>query len=448
MQFISNTEKEKEEILAAIGVKKFSELVANLPPSTLFSPASEGLLKNGLSEMETLAHLKSLSSKNQTVENWAAFLGAGAYHHFIPSAVNALISRGEFLTAYTPYQPEASQGTLQATFEFQTMIAELYGMDMANASLYDGASAMAEAAFLALRETGRKKILVSQTVHPEYRHTLKTYCKNFEIVEIPYSEGVTSFPELEKQCDETFACVIIQTPNFFGAIEEGKKFSELAHKKGALLIVSANPISVGILSPPGEVDADIAVGEGQPLGIPLNYGGPYLGLFACKEKFMRKMPGRIVGMTKDLDGKRGFVLTLQTREQHIRREKATSNICTNEALMALAATVYLSLLGPQGLRECAKLNLHHAHYAAEQISKIPGFSLTFHSPFFNEFVIRSKTSPEKIQQHLSKNNIIGGLPLGRFYPELSDCTLFCTTEMNSKEQIDHLVRILKNNCSG
>lgn len=491
MQFISNSEQEKKEILSAIGVKNFEELISNIPPGSFFSPSSAGGLKNGLSEMEVLSQLNSLASKNQTVEELISFLGAGTYHHFIPSAVNALISRGEFLTAYTPYQPEASQGTLQSAFEFQSMICELYGMDVANASLYDGASALAEAALLALRETGRKKVLISKTVHPEYRAVLKTYCKSFlspepsdsplersvssatrprgvggrqadgacgegGIIEIPYSQGITSLSELEKLCDSQTACVIIQNPNFFGCIEEGEKFAELAHKNGALFLVSANPISLGLLTPPGEYGADIAVGEGQSLGIPLNFGGPYLGLFACKEKFMRKVPGRIVGMTKDLEGKRGFVLTLQAREQHIRREKATSNICTNEALMALAATVYLSLLGPKGLKEVAELCLQKAHYLASEISKIPGFSLAFTprshceensdeaiSSFFNEFVVRSKIAPEKIQEHLLKNNIIGGLPLGRFYPELSDATLFCATEMNSNIQNDSLVHALK-----
>lgn len=442
MNYISTTEEERKEIFSAIGVHSLEDLITNVPKKTRFS-SKNGILKNGISELETLTHLKSLASKNKTLEQQISFLGAGAYRHFIPSAIEPLISRGEFLTAYTPYQAEASQGTLQAIFEFQTMISELYGMDVANASMYDGASSLTEAALLAVRETGRNKILVSKTVHPEYRDTLKTYCKNYEILEVPYQNGVTSVSELEKMADENCACILIQTPNFFGSFEDGEKIGRIAREKGSLFIVSANPISLGIVIPPGDYGADIAVGEGQPFGIPLSFGGPYLGLFAAKEKFMRKTPGRIVGMTKDANGKRGFVLTLQTREQHIRREKATSNICSNEALMALAATVYLSLLGPDGLKEVGKLNLKKAHDAAESILKIPGFSLKFHSPFFNEFVIQSKIAPEKIRESLHQENIVGGLPLGQFYPELSDCTLYCATEMNSKSDIEQLTQILK-----
>jgi glycine dehydrogenase subunit 1 len=443
MQFVPTTEKEKQELLSAIGVRRFEDLIPNIPKQGLFAPAKGGMLKNGLSEMEVQAHLQTLAGKNKTVEQYASFLGAGAYHHFIPAAVGALITRGEFLTAYTPYQPEASQGTLQATFEFQSMVAGLYGMDVANASLYDGGSALAEAALLAVRETGRRKILVSRTVHPEYHETLNTYSKSFEVQEVPAdAAGVTSMAELEKRMDGA-ACVIIQTPNFFGCLEDGAKIAELAHKHGALLVVSADPLSLGMLTPPGDYGADVATGEGQPLGIPLHYGGPYLGLFACKEKFLRKVPGRICGMTKDANGKRGFTLTLQTREQHIRREKATSNICTNEALMALAATVYLSLLGPQGLKDCAQLNFDKAHYAADRIGKIPGFKLAFAAPFFNEFAVKSKLSPQKINQYLLTQGILGGLPLGKFYPELSDAVLYCVTEMNSREQIDRLAGALE-----
>src|SRR3989338_94986 len=444
MKFTANTEQEKKEMLSSIGVAGVEELFKNIPSNALFSPKKEGILKKGISEMEVLAHLKNLSSKNLTVADHTGFLGAGSYFHFISAVVPALISRGEFLTAYTPYQPEASQGTLQATFEFQTMIADLYGMNIANASLYDGASALAEAALLALRETGRKKILVSRTTHPEYRLTLQTYCNDFEIVEIPYSkDGTVALEKLNENLNEDVACVIIQNPNFFGLIEDGQTIGELAQKKNALFIVSANPISLGILEPPGEYGADIAIGEGQPLGISLNYGGPYLGLFSCKEKHLRKVPGRIVGITKDLEDKRGFVLTLQTREQHIRREKATSNICTNEALMALAATIRLSLLGPKGLKELAALNPKKAHLLSEEIKKIPDFKLSFSSPFFNEFVIQSKHKPEIIQEHCLKNKIVSGLNLSKFYPELENAMLWCVTEMNSKDQILQLVSLLK-----
>ncbi|MBI2915695.1 MAG: aminomethyl-transferring glycine dehydrogenase subunit GcvPA [Elusimicrobia bacterium] len=443
MQFISNTSQEKKEILETIGVNRLEDLFANIPRDSLFSPKINGVLKKGISEMEVSRELQSLADKNRTVAQIPSFLGAGAYHHFVPAAVPALISRGEFLTAYTPYQPEASQGTLQATFEFQTMISELYGMDVANASLYDGASALTEAALLAVRETGRKKILVSRTVHPEYRQTLKTYGKSLNIREIPFLNGTTSLDSLEKELDDQTACVILQTPNFFGSLEEGEKIGAMTHAAGSLLIVSSNPISLGILKSPGNYGADIATGEGQPLGISLNYGGPYLGLFSCKERYLRKIPGRIAGMTKDREGQRGFVLTLQTREQHIRREKATSNICTNEALMALAATIYLSLLGPKGLEEVALLNLKNAHILADKISQAPGFELAFTSPFFNECVVRSSQDPYQIRDHLSQKGIIGGLPLGKFYPDLSDCTLYCATEMNTEKEIESLVAALK-----
>ncbi|MBI4218050.1 MAG: aminomethyl-transferring glycine dehydrogenase subunit GcvPA [Elusimicrobia bacterium] len=443
MQFISNTSQEKKEILETIGVNRLEDLFANIPRDSLFSPKINGVLKKGISEMEVSRELQSLADKNRTVAQIPSFLGAGAYHHFVPAAVPALISRGEFLTAYTPYQPEASQGTLQATFEFQTMISELYGMDVANASLYDGASALTEAALLAVRETGRRKILVSRTVHPEYRQTLQTYGKSMNIREIPFLNGTTSLDSMEKELDDQTACVILQSPNFFGSLEEGEKIGAMARAAGSLLIVSSNPISLGILKSPGNYGADIATGEGQPLGISLNYGGPYLGLFSCKERYLRKIPGRIAGMTKDRDGQRGFVLTLQTREQHIRREKATSNICTNEALMALAATIYLSLLGPKGLEEVALLNLKNAHILADKISQAPGFELAFTSPFFNECVVRSAQDPYQIQDHLSHKGIIGGFPLDKFYPDLSDCTLYCATEMNTEKEIESLVAALK-----
>lgn len=443
MQFISNTKEEREDILRALRAQSFRHLIANIPEKALLHPSSNPELKEGKSEMEVLSHLESLSGRNTSLAQMPSFLGAGAYHHFIPSAVQSLISRGEFLTAYTPYQAEASQGTLQATFEFQTMIADLYGMDLANASLYDGASAAAEAALLGLRETGRKKILLSRGVHPEFRVVIKTYCKNFEIEEIPLEDGATSHSELERILDENVGCVLFQSPNFLGSIEEGEKITEIAHKKGALSIVSADPISLGILRPPGDYGADIATGEGQSLGIPLNYGGPYVGLFSCKEKWMRKIPGRVVGLTKDRDGKRGFTLTLQTREQHIRREKATSNICTNSALNALSACVYLSLLGPEGLYECARLNLENAHRAAEEICKIPGFTLAFKSPFFNEFVVRSKIPAKKINDHLLQKGIIGGLPLENFYDEFRDCILYSCTETNREDEIQTLSKSLK-----
>lgn len=438
MQFIANTPQERKEILSEIGVQKFEDLIKNIPASTLFSPSEKKVLKDGLSEMEVQKHLSALSHKNHPAGKLACFLGAGSYHHFIPAVVPALISRGEFLTAYTPYQPEASQGTLQATFEFQTLIAELYGMDVANASLYDGASALAEAALLAVRETGRRKILVSRAAHPEYRRVVQTYSKSFTVEEIALKDGKTSLPDLQSSLDSSTACVMIQSPNFLGILEDGAEIADLGHSAGALFVVSANPMSLGILSPPGVYGADLAVGEGQPLGLPMNFGGPYLGLFTCRQNLMRKMPGRVCGLTKDSNGKRGFTLTLQTREQHIRREKATSNICTNEALMALASTIYLSVLGPEGLKECATLNYENAHTVLDVVLKAKGFSRVFDSPFFNEFVVRSKIPPKQLNEALLKEGIVGGLDLGSSYPELKDCVLFCSTEMNSKEEIERL----------
>ncbi len=443
MQYVANTEKERKELLAEIGVSKFEDLIKNIPKNAIYSHTKKQTLQDGLTEMEVDAHLSALAHKNEPAGKKACFLGAGVYNHFIPAVVPSLITRGEFITAYTPYQPEASQGTLQATFEYQTMIAELYGMDVANASLYDGASALAEAALLAVRETGRKKILVSRAVHPEYRKVIQTYSKSFSVEEIAIENGQTSMKDLESKIDSDTACVMIQSPNFFGILEEGEQMGHAAKKSGALFVVSANPMSLGLLAPPGEYGADVATGEGQPLGIPMNFGGPNLGLFSCKFSHVRKMPGRVCGMTKDLNGKRGFTLTLQTREQHIRREKATSNICTNEALMALASTIYLSVLGPQGLKECAQLNFNRAHETKEAIAKIKGFSEVFSAPFFNEFVIRSKASPEKINKALRKAGIVGGLALEPYYPELKGCVLYCATEMIMPDDIEKLSETLR-----
>ncbi|OGR88442.1 MAG: glycine dehydrogenase (aminomethyl-transferring) [Elusimicrobia bacterium RIFCSPLOWO2_01_FULL_60_11] len=443
MQFIANTGQDRKELLSEIGISKFEDLIKNIPASALFSMEGKSVLKDGISEMEVQGRLSALADKNRPAGKSACFLGAGSYNHFIPAVIPALITRGEFLTAYTPYQPEASQGTLQATFEFQTLIAGLYGMDVANASLYDGASALAEAALLAARETGRRKILVSRAAHPEYRRVVKTYGKSFVVEEIALEDGRTSLKDLRSRLDGSVACVMIQTPNFLGILEDGPEISDLAHGAGALFVVSADPLSLGLLSPPGEYGADVAVGEGQPLGIPMNFGGPYLGLFTCSQKFVRKMPGRVAGMTKDLNGKRGFALTLQTREQHIRREKATSNICTNEALMALAATIYLSVLGPEGLKECATLNYQNARAALSAVLKGKGFSRAFDAPFFNEFTVRSKTPPKIVNEALLKEGITGGLPLGDFYPELKDAMLFCATEMNTPDEIERLGEAIK-----
>lgn len=441
MRFSPHTEEDRKQMLGVIGVKSIDELLKPIPRSLR---AAELNLPNGISELELKKALGKQAKKNEPAAQLVSFLGAGAYEHFISQIVESIISRGEFLTAYTPYQAEASQGTLQAIYEYQSLICELTGMDVANASMYDGASALAEAVLLAIRETGRMRVIFSDSLHPEYRQVFKTYLEGYkvELVEIPNSGGVFDEYALQKQIDQDTACVIIQNPNFYGCIEKVEKIENICHSYGALLVSCVNPISLGVLKSPGEYNADIAVGEGQPLGIPLNYGGPYLGFFAVKEKHMRKMPGRIVGMTKDVEGKRGYVLTLQAREQHIRREKATSNICTNEGLIALAATVYLSLIGKEGIKELAYQNVAKSHYLEDKIVKLKGYQLVFDHPFFNEFVIRCKKDPDKINAALRKEGFIGGLNLGRFYPKMSDCMLLCVTETKSKENLDRFVNAL------
>ncbi|MDA8228268.1 MAG: aminomethyl-transferring glycine dehydrogenase subunit GcvPA [Desulfitobacterium hafniense] len=439
MNYVPNTAAQREEILKRIGVKSVEDLLADIPQTVrLNRPLA---VEGGMSEQELVRHVKNLVSLNGNTEEYSSYLGAGAYEHYIPSFVDQLLLRSEFYTAYTPYQPEISQGTLQAIYEYQSLICELTGMDVSNASMYDGASALAEAALMACDATRRTKVLVLQTVHPEYREVLATYLRSrsFEMMEVPYKEGCSDLDNAEKLLTEEIACLVIQTPNFFGSIEAGEELARLAHSKGALLVVAVNPVSLGLLKPPGEYGADIVVGEGQAFGNPLNFGGPYLGFLACRDKHVRRMPGRIVGATKDRNGKKGFVLTLQAREQHIRRERATSNICSNEALCALAFTIHLSALGKAGLSNLAYLNLQKAHYAAKQISSLPGMNLAFEAPFFNEFVIKTEINPSKINQELIKHKIVGGLDLSRFYPELANHLLFCVTETKTKEDIDRLV---------
>ncbi|GAB6152406.1 aminomethyl-transferring glycine dehydrogenase subunit GcvPA [Desulfosporosinus burensis] len=439
MNFVPNTDSQKDRLLARIGIKSVEELFEDIPKEVrLQRPLA---IRGGMSEQDLVKHVKGLANRNTTVEEFSSYLGAGAYEHYIPSFVDQLLLRSEFYTAYTPYQPEISQGTLQAIYEYQTLVCELTGMDVANASMYDGASALAEAAIMSCDATRRNKVLVLQTVHPEYRGVLKTYLlsRGVELLEIPFKNGETDRAALVAALQEDIAGVLVQTPNFFGSIEKAEEIVELAHAKGALVAMSVNPVSLGLLKSPGECGADIVVGEGQPFGNPLNYGGPYLGFLACRDKFVRRMPGRIVGITTDKNGKRGFVLTLQAREQHIRREKATSNICSNEALCALAFTMHLSALGKTGLKELANLNLQNAHYAAQEIAKIPGMKVAFPGPFFHEFVIETTIEPAKVNTMLLKDRIIGGLELARFYPELDRHLLFCVTETKSKADIDRLV---------
>jgi glycine dehydrogenase subunit 1 len=440
MDFIPHTDAERKEMLAAIGVRQFEDLVKDLPlfKGTMNVPA-------GLAEGEVLRLTHELASKNQAPGKLHFFLGAGAYDHFSPAAIPALMSRGEFLTSYTPYQPEVSQGTLQTLYEFQSMICELMAMDVCNAGMYEGASALAEAVLLALRETGRQEILIPRTLHPDYKAVVSTYTSEMGIrlIEIPHVQGVLDMDFIKKNLTDRTAAIVVQNPNFFGSLEPVREIGPLARAAGALFIAAVNPISLGLVVPPGEYDADIAVAEGQPLGIPLGYGGPYLGLFTCKTQWLRKMPGRLVGQTKDIDGKRAFVLTLQAREQHIRREKATSNVCTTTALIGSCATFFMALLGKQGLRDMASQNLAKSHYALDQLKQIPGVRVPFSAPFFNEFVLQTKIPAETLQQKLFQQGIVGGLPLKKWYPELENASLWCITETKTKTDIDHLVKTVK-----
>jgi len=440
--FIPHTAAQKKEMLAAIGVTRVEDLYEGLPPSLIHPQLN---LPRSMTEMELVRHMEELAARDHLA---ASYLGAGAYEHFIPSSVWALALRGEFATAYTPYQPEASQGTLQSIYEFQSLVCELLDMDVANASMYDGASAAAEACLMAAKANERDQILLPETVHPDIRHVIRTYLarSGVQIEFIACPQGIVDPDDVKKKLSDRTAALILQTPNFLGCVEiHAFALSELVHQAGALLISSTYPVSLGLLAPPGEYGADIAVAEGQPAGLPLGYGGPYLGLFACRESLVRKMPGRIAGQTVDTEGRRAFVLTLQAREQHIRREKATSNICTNQALCALASTIHLSLLGKEGLKELANLNFQKAHYAATELGK-RGFALAYTVPFFNEFVVRCPKPPEKIVQELAKAQVLAGLPLGPYYPQLKDCLLVCVTEIRTREDIDDFVRRMEAAC--
>jgi glycine dehydrogenase subunit 1 len=428
-------------MLETVGVKEMGDLLEMIPKKYRLSKPLN--LPDPLPEPDLIRLIQGLQSP--MLSN---FIGAGAYHHFIPAVVSALTSRSEFYTAYTPYQPEISQGTLQAIFEYQTLMCQLTGMEVSNASLYDGASGLAEAVLMVQRITKRGRVLLSQAIHPEYRKVIQTYIDpdQQDLVLIPYKkeEGRTDEKVLFDLLDGDVSAVVIQSPNFFGVIEDLHPIGEKVHEAGGLLVVGfTEAIAYGILRPPGAMGADIVAGEGQSLGIPLSYGGPYLGIFATRERFVRGMPGRLVGETVDLEGKRGFVLTLATREQHIRREKATSNICTNEGLCALMATVFLSCLGKEGLRELAMMNLSKTEYAKKTVSQISGCDVVFSSPTFNEFVMRMDGEPEKVLERLRRERIIGGFPLGRFYPELHHHLLITVTEMMTKEEIDHWAEALE-----
>lgn len=440
MDFTPHTEAERKLMLADIGVASFKDLVKDLPLST-----QELNVPTGLSEGEVVRLAMELGSRNHAAPRLNSYLGAGAYDHFSPAAVSALMSRGEFLTSYTPYQPEVSQGTLQTLYEFQSMICELMAMDVTNAGMYEGASALAEAVLLALRETGRKKVLIPASLHPDYKAVLATYTleSGTELLEIPHKNGQLDSAFIAKHFNNEVAAIVLQNPNFFGIVEKTEEIAPLAQAAGAFFIACVNPISLGLLTPPGEYGADIAVAEGQSLGIPPGFGGPFLGLLACKNKWLRKMPGRLVGQTVDVDGKRAFVLTLQAREQHIRREKATSNVCTTTALIGSCATFYMALVGKQGLRDVAYQNLAKAKYAFDQLTQIPGVRAPFSAPFFNEFVLQTKLSAEALQQKLLERQVVAGLPIKKWYPDLDNATLWCFTETKTKADIDALAKALK-----
>ena len=435
--YISITDAERAEMLAAIGVGQVADLFADVPAEVRFP---ELKLPPALSEIELRRELGALSNRTANATSHSIFLGAGAYNHFVPSAIDQILRRSEFYTAYTPYQPEISQGTLQATFEYQSLICAITGMDVANASHYDGATALAEAAIMAVASTrNRRTILVPPSVNPQYRAVLRTYLQGAGIRVRGDENPDTTLAELLAQADTSTAAVIVQNPDFFGTLHDLKPLAAQAHAAGALLISHFDPIALGLFQSPGEAGADIATAEGQPLGIGLNYGGPYLGIFTCTEKYIRKLPGRLVGATLDLDGQLAYVLTLQAREQHIRRENATSNICTNQGLMALAAAVYLSLMGRQGLRAVAELCYHRAHYAAAAIGQLPGYRVDQRGPFFKEFVLGCPRPVAEINAALRERGIVGGYDLSLDYPGMPNAMLLCVTEMTSKAEIDNLV---------
>lgn len=438
-RYLPMTEQDKKEMLETIGVSSVDDLFSDIPESVRFR--GQYNIKEAKSEAALMKELAQLAAKNKDTACNVSFLGAGVYNHYKPVIVDHVISRSEFYTAYTPYQPEISQGELQAIFEFQTMIAELTGMDLANSSMYDGGTAFAEAGMLAAGHTKRKKIIVSGAVHPEYKEVLATYAygQSIEIIVAPTKDGVTDLEALKGLVDETTAAVMVQYPNFFGQIEDIQTIGELAHEVKSLLVVSANPLALGILTPPGKLGADITTGDAQVFGIAESFGGPHCGFFAVTEKLMRKVPGRLVGETVDGEGRRGYVLTLQAREQHIRRDKATSNICSNQALLALAASVAMTALGKQGMQQMAKQNILKTRYAKNAFEQA-GFTVPFQGAHFNEIVVKTNQSVTAINKHLIEKGIIGGFDLGRVYPELENHVLIAVTELRTKEEIDTLVR--------
>lgn len=442
--FTPHTKNDVEVMLKSIGAEKIEDLFKVIPEQFRYPDLS---LAPRLTEMEAVAELENIASANGTTKDFLSFLGAGAYDHYIPAAVDNLLQRGEFYTAYTPYQPEISQGTLQAIFEFQSLICRLTGMDVSNASHYDGATAAAEAVILATGHfrNKRKKVLLSRALNPQYRQTIRTYMQTDETLQIlgDDAETGTNIKNLIAQIDNDTALVMVQYPDFFGRIIDYKELIETAHAHGALVAMAVNPTALGLLTPPGDLGADIALGEGQPLGIPLSFGGPWLGFFAVKNALLRKIAGRLVGETTDVEGKLAYVLTLTAREQHIRREKASSNICSNQGLMTLAATIYLSVLGKHGFKQVSNLCYQKAHYAAEQIASIDGFEVMFpETPFFHEFVVKCEQPVDELLEHLLEHDIFGGYKLENDYPELQNCFMLAVTEEISREDIDYLCDVL------
>ena len=429
-------------MLKALELESVDGLFAHLPERLRLERVD---LPEPLSEVELVQYFRELGRLNSRIPPSHSFLGAGASRRFSPAIVNQVISRPDFYTTYTPYQAEASQGTLQATYEFQTMIALLTGLDVANASLYDGATSLAEATAMAVAHTNRQNVVVAGALHPEYAQVLQTYseAQQYEILRVaPGADGRVDPAKLEQAVTATTAAVIVQQPNFYGVLEDAQSVSDLAHRAGALLIACVDPISLGLLAAPGDYGADLAVGDGQPLGLPLSFGGPYVGFIACKEPLLRRMPGRLVGATVDGQGRRGYVLTLQAREQHIRREHASSNITTNHALMALAATVYLGHMGGAGLKQLAELSAQRAHYLAAQLVERKGYRLAFEAPFLWEFVLRTPHPAEQAQGFMLERGVLPGLPLGRFFPELSDALLVSVTELNHPRAIERYLEAL------
>ncbi len=440
-RYLPMTEQDQKQMMDTIGIKELEELFQDIPKEIRYDGRLN--IEEALDETKLVKEMTRLAETNINVKQYMSFLGAGVYEHYIPSVVNHMLLRSEFYTAYTPYQPEISQGELQAIFEFQTMISELTGMDIANSSMYDGPTALAEAAMMSAGQTKKKTILVSKTVHPESREVLKSNAKgqNLHVVEIDEKDGVTDVEDLSAKYNEDTACVIVQYPNFLGNLEDLAAIEKIAHQGKGLFVVSSNPLSLGVLKPPGEFGADVVVGDVQPFGIPTQLGGPHCGYFAVTKKLMRKVPGRLVGQTTDVNGKRGFVLTLQAREQHIRRDKATSNICSNQALNALGASIAMAAIGKRGVKDMATQNIQKAHYAKNKL-KEKGVEIVYDQPFFNEFVVRLPKPIEEVNKELLNHKILGGFDLSRHYSDKENMMLIAVTELRTKEEIDEFASVL------